>query len=61
VHPDIYEDAPGGQSPATTATPAKPRPMTKPAVLPVPPPQVGPVSSATVRNLVAPTISATRM
>lgn len=58
VHPDIYEDAPG-QSPA--AAPSKPRPMTKPAVLPVPPAQVGPVSSATVRNLVAPTINATRM
>lgn len=60
VHPDIYEDAPG-QPPATAATPSKPRPLTKPAVLPVPPAQVGPVSSATVRNLVAPTINATRM
>jgi L,D-transpeptidase YcbB len=60
VHPDIYEDAPG-QASATTTAPAKPRPMTKPAVLPVPPPQVGPVSSATVRNLAAPPITATRM
>lgn len=60
VHPDIYEDAPG-QASTTTTAPAKPRPMTKPAALPVPPPQVGPVSSATVRNLAAPPITATRM
>lgn len=76
VHPDIYEDPPAvpGVTPApapssgaaqplpqTQPVSSHPRPLSKPAPLPIPTQPTAAVSSATVRNLAAPAPTATRM